>query len=98
MTTTTTTAPVWEIFNAKDGRPVTILPGLERRALDYATALGSNYDYAPASRGFYVERSTGTRSDYLIARCDTAAQAQRRADFENMASDAYSFGVRDHSR
>ena len=69
-----------------------------RRGGDYATALGKAYDYAPASKGFYVERSAGDRSDYLLARYDTAAQAQRRADFESMASDRYSFAVRDRTR
>ena len=81
-----------------DGRTVTVLPGTERRARDYATALGRAYDYAPASKGFYVERSAGDRSDYLLGRYDTDAQARRRADFENMASDRFSFAVRDHSR
>ena len=84
---------LFQIFHTGDGRTINILQCAQPQAMAYACAMGGAYDYARAKPGFYVSRYNGKRTDILTACYPTRFDAQRRADFENMANDAYSFAV-----
>ncbi len=84
---------LWEIFNCTDGRTVEMIRADERGAIEYATVRGHSYDCSRAEPGFYVSRNDGRQTDYLLERHPLRLKAQGRADFENMASDRYSFAI-----
>lgn len=90
---------IFEIFNSVDGKTHGYRSDEEKAEkfcnslgglVDEATGKQIYYDYLPARCGFYVldMRNTVKFGPYL-----THADATKKSDFENMASDTNSFHV-----
>lgn len=84
---------IFEIFNCATGRTEGYRFGekLARETADRCTgANGTVYDYLPAKDGFFV---LDMRDNVKAGPFATKAEASRKADFEDMASDTNSFRV-----
>lgn len=89
---------IFEIFNPVDGKTQGWRVGEEmaRRTISRAEP-HAILDYLPAEReGFYIVAKGASDIESVKGCYDSREEASRKADFENMASDALTFRVVEH--